>query len=156
MADLSAGLIDERWRACGAPSRGREHLLRRHGRRLEVRARRRGGGLTITFIKYRRHQIGVAQKALTSRLLGGDATYTVLTVGDGLVTRSPAGVSSPRDAVANAGISARWTRRIGQFERLPGGARPRLRSSPCRFAIRPGIPLCRSWRSRADRGAAWH
>ncbi len=41
-ADLSAGLIDEN-EATAPPqgARGREHLLRRHGRRREIRARRR-------------------------------------------------------------------------------------------------------------------
>ena len=41
-ADLSAGLIDEtEARKRRKDARGRERLLRRHGRRLEVRARRR-------------------------------------------------------------------------------------------------------------------
>ena len=41
-ADLSAGLIDENEaRAPPQAARGRKRLLRRHGRRLEIRARRR-------------------------------------------------------------------------------------------------------------------
>ena len=41
-ADLSAGLIDEKEaRAPPQGARGRKRLLRRHGRRLEIRARRR-------------------------------------------------------------------------------------------------------------------
>ena len=44
-ADLSAGLIDEKSRQRAPQGAGRrKRLLRRHGRRLEIRARRRGRG----------------------------------------------------------------------------------------------------------------
>jgi hypothetical protein len=43
-ADLSAGLIDEKTAKPPQGAGGRKRLLRRHGRRLEIRARRRHRG----------------------------------------------------------------------------------------------------------------
>ena len=90
-ADLNAGLIDED-EARAPPRRGRRRgrLLRRDGRRLEVRQGRR----------HRRHRHHARQPHRRLRDRRGpeaacrsptrSRTYTLLTIGDGLVSQIPA------------------------------------------------------------------
>jgi flagellar biosynthesis protein FlhA len=89
-ADLNAGLVDEK--GGQAPPQGDRPgggLLRRHGRCVQVRARRRG----------RRHHhpginiIGGLFVGVHAARHGGGRrghTYTLLTIGDGLVAQIPA------------------------------------------------------------------
>ena len=89
-ADLGAGLItDKEARARRAEHPARSRLLRRHGRRVEVRAGRRDRGLLIVAVNLVGGIIiGVAQKGMS---LGHAAqTYTLLSIGDGLVAQIPA------------------------------------------------------------------
>ncbi len=107
-------------------------------------------GLIITFINVIAGIIiGVAQKGLT--FSAATQTYTVLTVGDGLVTQIPALVVSIAAGmlVSKAGISGSMDKALfGQLSAYPGGARPRLVPHPRRSPSCPAFPWCRSWRSR--------
>ena len=126
-ADLSAGLIDEK-EARQAPqgAGGRKRLLRRHGRRLEVRARRRHRRPAHRLHqRHRRHHH-------RHRPAGHDAsptparTYTLLTVGDGLVTQIPALIVSTAAGllVSKAGVAGAADKALlKQLSGYPQGAR---------------------------------
>ena len=89
-SDLNAGLIDEaEARAPPKATRGRSGVLRRHGRRVAIHPARCGGEHLITAINIiAGFLIGVLQHGMD--LKRALETYTVLTIGDGLVTVIPA------------------------------------------------------------------
>ena len=90
-ADLNAGLItDDQARARRVGDRPRGRLLRRHGRRLEVRQGRRDGGCDHHRDQPRRRDR--RRHAPARAGLRSEAThqYSLLTVGDGLAAQIPA------------------------------------------------------------------
>ena len=91
-ADLNAGLItDEQARETPRGDRRRGRLLRRDGRRLEVRQRRRdrGASSSPSINLDRRHR---RRRAAARHWRSAEATqhFSLLTVGDGLAAQIPA------------------------------------------------------------------
>ncbi len=108
-ADLSAGLIDEdEARDRRKNLEDESSLFRRHGRRLEVRARRRHRRPAHHLHqRHRRHHHRRRSEGPVA-LPTPAQTYTLLTVGDGLVSQIPALIVSTAAGllVSKAGVCA--------------------------------------------------
>ena len=121
-ADLSAGLIDEddRQAAPRGPRAG-ERLLRQHGRRLQVRARRRHRRPAHHLHQHhRRHDH--RHDAAGAELQEAGNIYTLLTIGDGLVTQIPALIVSTAAGllVSKAGVDGSADKAlVAQFTMQP-------------------------------------
>ena len=123
---------------------GREQLLRRDGRRRQVRARRRHRRPASSPSSTSSAASSSASRSRTCRFGEAAQTYTLLTVGDGLVTQIPALIVSTAAGmlVTKAGVD-----RLGR----QGAVRPVRRAIPRRSACRsflmatmallPGIPI---------------
>ena len=90
-ADLNAGLItDDQARGRRAEIAQRSRLLRRDGRRLEVRQRRRDGGGDHHRHQPRSAASSWAWPSTPSRFTEATQQFSLLTVGDGLAAQIPA------------------------------------------------------------------
>ena len=137
-ADLNAGLIDE---DAGPPAPRRGHrrgrLLRRDGRRLEVRQGRRDrrhrhhADQPDRRLRDRRDPAAACRSATPSR------TYSLLTVGDGLVSQIPALLIS----IATGLIVTRSATEGDMGTDLLAPARPATRQ-PVRIAGGAALALC--------------
>ena len=130
-ADLSAGLIDENEaRRAAQDARRRKRLLRRHGRRLEIRARRRHRRACWSSSSTSSAASSSASRSRACRSSMPRSTYTLLTVGDGLVTQVPALIVSTAAGllVSKAGISGAADKALMRpAVRLSESARPVVR-----------------------------
>ena len=142
-ADLNAGLItDEQARARRAEIAQRGGLLRRDGRRLEVRQGRRDGGRA----DHRRStsSAGSSSACSSTACRSREATqhYSLLTVGDGLAAQIPAllisvatGIIVTRSA-SERDLGSDIARQILRQRKAPMVAGGVI----CAFALVPGLP----------------
>ena len=147
-ADLNAGLItDDQARARRAEIAPRGRLLRRDGRRLEVRqGRRDGGGASSP----RSTSSAASSSACSSTACSfSEATqhFSLLTVGDGLAAQIPALLISVATGIIVTRAASDTRPRLGHRQPDPrpaqGAARRRRRRSACsRWS--PGCRSCRS------------
>ena len=166
-ADLSAGLIDEETaKAAPQGAGGRKRLLRRDGRRLEIRPRRRHRGpFDRLHQRHRRHHHRRCPAG--HELCDAARTYTILTVGDGLVTQVPALIVSTAAGllVSKAGITGSADKAM--MKQLSGYPQALGMSAGVMLvlALLPGIPMLPflalgggaavlAWKARNRNGAA--
>ena len=156
-ADLSAGLIDED-EARQRPQRagGGKRLLRRHGRRREVRARRRDRRPDHHRHQHRRRPHRSAWCSTACRSPTRPQTFTTLTVGDGLVTQIPALLVSTAAGivVTKGGIEGSPTRRWSASSAASRSRWRWPRRGGGRWRCCRACRSCRSWRSPALAGGA--
>jgi flagellar biosynthesis protein FlhA len=141
-ADLSAGLIDEKAAGAAQGAGRRIRLLRRHGRRLEIRARRRHrrpAGRVHQHHRRHHHR----HRPAGPQLRRSRRTYTLLTVGDGLVTQIPALIVSTAAGllVSKAGVSGAADKAL--LKQLSGYPKALGMSAGVMLvmALLPGIPM---------------
>ena len=142
-ADLNAGLIDETRRA-PAPRRGsaRRRLLRQHGRRQQVRARRRDGRHPDPLHQHRRRlRHRRAQHELSSAVAGGQQLHPCWPSATRWWRRSGA---ADLGGGGDGGVARRQgTRRRADRRQVSNFAR-RWPSPPASSALLGLIPACRN------------
>ena len=143
-ADLSAGLIDEKAAKRAPQGAGRrKRLLRRDGRRLEIRARRRHRRPADRLHQHHRRHHHRRRAAGHVASAMPPAPTRVLTVGDGLVTQVPALIVSTAAGllVSKAGVSGAADKALmRQFSGYPQ-ALGMSAGVMLVLALLPGIPM---------------